>query len=840
MNNKSLQLIYQKVLSADEHQRDKILAELPSEQRRKIEDLLQSDNSDLELVENPQPRGLQSKERAGIPHLTLEKIRDYELVELIGEGGMGSVYKALHSRLQRHVAIKLLPQFQQRHAAETIARFNREMAVVGRLQHPNIVQASDAGEEDGVHYLVLELVEGADLSRILRKAGSLSIPDAAEIIRQAGLGLQNAHDHGLVHRDIKPANLLVSNTGVVKIADMGLALLNDHGELTSTGQVMGTMDYIAPEQIASAHDVDSRADLYSLGCTLYKLLSGRAPFAVPESESLLQKIQAHTSVVPVPIRKLRVEVPVEIEKILKRLLAKDPQKRFASAQELVEAITPFTSGAQIARLAERAEGADNANQNTVVFLPSQVETDTNQNTTHLNAPRSAAPTKKRTRQRVMIALLCLFGLTAALFTPQILRIVTNKGEVVINNQEGVDVQITQGEEDPIMIHDKVADRRYTLNVGDDYHLTIKDPETGTEFKSEAFSIKRNGVVVFDARAEIAKAEPIPADSDIAESNIADSTNKKATGTAPPPEIAAETKPDIAPNDDSDQTQRKICGQLLSRKLVDRVDGMSRGRGFSAKTIDDLPRDLREVSRLKVFLTIESADSTRIEEVARLGSQIDLDGLYIYGSFSPTVAALQSLADQKPAIYYAFLSHFSVPNLAALPEGAFAYPVKLSIKDQIADKDLHVILERFPKLESLSMSHPDIDDNIALKAFPGKYLSLAAQDEMSESTTLAIERIKNIQILKVTFSPEYQTEPLADYSRLPLDFEELDLFNTQLNPKQLGQLKRYKSLKTITQDFASWFKRKPTPLNSETLADFQQARPDVTLQLSTPLTQPPTN
>ena len=233
MNDDRLESLFQKVLSADSRQRKKLLSEAPSEVRLKIDERLKAITSDFQLVENPQTENAPEDEKAA--PTTFQRVRDYELQEVIGEGGMGTVYKAYHSRLHRHVALKLLPHFQQRHRAETIARFDREMAVVGRLQHPNIVRASDAGEEDGIHYLVLELVEGADLNRISKVSQSISIPDAAEIIRQAGLGLQHAHDHGLVHRDIKPANLLVSNTGVVKVADMGLALLQDHGELTATG-----------------------------------------------------------------------------------------------------------------------------------------------------------------------------------------------------------------------------------------------------------------------------------------------------------------------------------------------------------------------------------------------------------------------------------------------------------------------------------------------------------------------------------------------------------------------------------------------------------------------------
>ena len=190
------------------------------------------------------------------------RIRDYELLELLGQGGMGSVWKAKHTRLKKFVALKLLPQEKTSDEA-AVARFNREMEAVGALKHPHIIEALDAGEEAGTHYLVMEYVAGIELAALSKKVGQFPIADACELMRQTALGLQHAFEHGLVHRDIKPSNLLLSNpvadaasvrsdagsVGHVKILDLGLALLlgdQPAEELTSTGQVMGTLDYIAP------------------------------------------------------------------------------------------------------------------------------------------------------------------------------------------------------------------------------------------------------------------------------------------------------------------------------------------------------------------------------------------------------------------------------------------------------------------------------------------------------------------------------------------------------------------------------------------------------------------
>jgi len=177
----------------------------------------------------------------------------------------------IHTKLKRPVAIKVLPTDRLRDP-RAVARFQREVEAVGRLSHPNIVQALDANELDGRHLLVTEFVDGVDLSRLVRSGGPLPIPDACEIVRQAALGLQHAHAHDLVHRDVKPSNLMLNSAGIVKLLDLGLARLRPEmpveADVTTSGQIMGSADYMSPAQCLDARDVDARADIYSLGCTL--------------------------------------------------------------------------------------------------------------------------------------------------------------------------------------------------------------------------------------------------------------------------------------------------------------------------------------------------------------------------------------------------------------------------------------------------------------------------------------------------------------------------------------------------------------------------------------------
>jgi serine/threonine protein kinase/WD40 repeat protein len=281
-------------------------------------------------------------------------IRDYKLILKLGEGGMGAVYKALHTKLHKSVALKVLPA-ERLKDKDAVTRFEREMRAVGKLEHKNIVRALDAGEENGVHYLVMELVEGGDLATLIRRKKTLPIDEACDYIWQAARGLQYVHQHGLVHRDIKPSNLMLctaamddeeSSGPTLKILDMGLALLDEMrskaaDELTGAGSIMGTLNYMAPEQGSNSHSVDIRADIYSLGATLYKLLCGKAPFEDKKFDSPLKKLKAIATSEPQPIAEHREDVPMQLANVMHSMLAKSPNDRYATPSEVVEALGPF-------------------------------------------------------------------------------------------------------------------------------------------------------------------------------------------------------------------------------------------------------------------------------------------------------------------------------------------------------------------------------------------------------------------------------------------------------------------------------------------------------------------
>lgn len=266
-----------------------------------------------------------------------DNIGSYQLLDRLGYGGMGAVYLAKHRELDREVAIKLLPNLSNSDA-DTISRFRREMRVIGRLRHSAIVHATDAGSVDGRHYLVMEVIEGLDLGRIVSINGPLAIGDACEVVRQAAVGLEYAHEQSVVHRDIKPSNLMLDKTGQVKILDFGLAQLqvddSETSELTSVGQIMGTWEYMAPEQARRTTELDHRADVYALGATLFKLLTGLPPIEHIPRHSPLDKLRAFANQGPRRIDELRADLSDDLVLTIERMLDAAPDNRPQTASEV--------------------------------------------------------------------------------------------------------------------------------------------------------------------------------------------------------------------------------------------------------------------------------------------------------------------------------------------------------------------------------------------------------------------------------------------------------------------------------------------------------------------------
>jgi serine/threonine protein kinase len=262
----------------------------------------------------------------------------YVLLERFPVGGMGQVYKARHRVLQRIDAVKTIRP-DRLSVPTMVERFRREARAAAQLRHRNIVLIYDADEVAGTHFLAMEFIDGIDLDRLVKERGKLPPAEACEYICQAAEGLQHAHENGLVHRDVKPHNLLVTAEGLVKITDFGLArFAREIGDLTEVHSAMGTADYMAAEQANDARTADIRADIYSLGCTLYHLLAGCPPFG-DRPHGL--KLVAHQLYEPVPIEELREDLPPELGPVLRKMMAKPREARYQTPAEVVEALVPF-------------------------------------------------------------------------------------------------------------------------------------------------------------------------------------------------------------------------------------------------------------------------------------------------------------------------------------------------------------------------------------------------------------------------------------------------------------------------------------------------------------------
>jgi eukaryotic-like serine/threonine-protein kinase len=277
----------------------------------------------------------------------------YQVLERVGKGRIAGVYKAVHPSGQV-VAIKVLPPSKAQDA-RLVARFRREAALGKRLHHPNVVRIFQKGETKGLHFLVMEYLEGETLEAVLRRRGKLAPNEALRLIYQALLGLQHLHEHGLVHRDLEPGNLMLvpaagdgPTTGcTVKILDVGQARdLGEAGDappepVTREGELLGTAAYLAPEQAHDPHRADIRADLYSLGCVLYHALAGQPPFP---DDNVLRQVQRHAQEAPQPLSAFRSEVPEDLQAIVDGLLAKDPNQRYPTPRRAAEAIEKVLAG----------------------------------------------------------------------------------------------------------------------------------------------------------------------------------------------------------------------------------------------------------------------------------------------------------------------------------------------------------------------------------------------------------------------------------------------------------------------------------------------------------------
>lgn len=445
---------------------------------------------------------------------SIERIGQYRLLNVIGKGGMGIVYKARHERLDMTVAIKILAEHLT-HDPQAVARFEREMKAVGTLYHPNIVRATDAGTDHGRHYLVMEYIEGRDLSQIVRSHGRLRIRDACEVVRQALLAMQEAHRLGLVHRDLKPSNLMLTNDGVVKVMDLGLARLEKdavgHG-LTGDFQIMGTADFMAPEQAMQASIATAAADIYSLGCTLYKLLCGRPPFADPQHNSPLRKLMAHDQQQAVPAHSRRPEIPIALSAIVDRAMAKAPHSRFASAIEFARELEPYSVGSSLGHIPGTTRENVDGTEVTSDLTKCNITTDSSMTCRAAGGVVTISESSGvRRRGRILLAGFLFF---AAILFGLVVKFRTTDGTIIVEiNGDQISTAL---QDETLIIVDEETKNTYRLRINGrtseqdlapgQYTISVENPQSGLHFRAREFEIKRGTRTIVNAYLRDADSE----------------------------------------------------------------------------------------------------------------------------------------------------------------------------------------------------------------------------------------------------------------------------------------------------------------------------------------------
>jgi serine/threonine protein kinase len=469
----------------------------------------------------------------GPPPITPQHVGQYELLELIGQGGMAHVYRARHGKLQRTVAIKLLnvPAWQ---VDRSLARLEREIAVVGQLHHPAIVAATDAGQHEGTPYLVTEFIDGLNLSQLARAVPSGTSPktaDACQAIRVAALGLAHAHGQGITHRDIKPSNLMIDRQGHVKILDFGLVHLegwqDEALELTTVGQLLGTLDYMAPEQADKATAVDHRSDVYALGATLFRLLCGRAPYAASLYQSPLEKLRLLAMTDPPKVATLRPDLPPELAALIDQTLSRNPAHRPPSAAHLAEALLPFCDGAELGAWVQWA--VDNPPRP----LPTETRGAWSMQRQAAEVPelKSVAIESKGTGRggRWWKRLSVAAGGAAALWLAIVLILDTQKGQLVIES-ESADVRVTlrkDGQEsETIQLQPGLNQTRIFAGT---YQIEIDGPADFYQMDRDTIVIKRGEVVLAKVSRKVMEQDRASTDA----MNSEGITGKLPTESSPP-------------------------------------------------------------------------------------------------------------------------------------------------------------------------------------------------------------------------------------------------------------------------------------------------------------------
>lgn len=428
------------------------------------------------------------------------QIGEYEILGFLGAGGMGTVYAARHRKLDKRVALKILPE-RRLWDRQAVVRFEREMRAVGKLEHPHLVTAYDAGEIDGTYYLAMQLVDGCDTAQLAARLGPLRSSDACEIARQAAIGLHAAHMNGLVHRDVKPSNLMLSPDGIVKVLDLGLARLTtdvaEPEQISTSGKVMGTLDYMAPEQCDDCHAADLRADIYGLGATLYKLLCGKAPLEGDQPTTTLQKLRTLANGRIPSLQVHRPDLPPALIQYVDTMLSKEPAGRPGSAAEVADRMSEFARSSDLGTLASHVNSASERSRATVSgYGPTITEVATGKihaRQASVDSAVSADVQKKRWNIRFPLRIALVLLSVAGLLALAQIVIQMDKGTLIIT---GDGVTVEQLKDAGVRLIQKSTQQTYDLKIGSDrlktgaYVIEVTQQPSDLQFSATEFTIAR--------------------------------------------------------------------------------------------------------------------------------------------------------------------------------------------------------------------------------------------------------------------------------------------------------------------------------------------------------------
>lgn len=745
----------------------------------------------------------------------------YAIADKLGEGGMGAVFQATHKKLKRTVALKILPQ--DRMSAEDVARFEQEMAAAGQLNHRNIVTAFDAGEANGHHFLAMELIDGVDLNAICQTHGQLDVGSACEMIRQAAVGLQHAHEHGMVHRDIKPSNLMLAKGGIVKILDLGLARIQvkpDQEELTSVGQMMGTLDYMAAEQGANSHTVDIRADIYSLGVTLYKLLTGVVAYSGPTMNSPIEKMMALANTDPPSVSTRRDNLPGGLVTIIDCMIRRNPDERYAEPKDVVDALNTYADKSDLDQLlatTRHAKQIDPAHQPTVNSQHPAFETsiapthignsarviDTNQQgrsrTQYEESPvQSTAtlpqPASSWKRPAMLIgSMIAVITLLCVAF-PQVFSWPTKDGRIVVT-VEGEEIEVTT-KGNTGSFNDPTDQKLVTLTV---------------DYANNRVQFKKAGLKAWTQDFELTSPDG----------------GKVSVRFEPDsPGIATVAATDT-PTDSSPANIAMSAEQLLEWAFNNGLQYINIAVGNKELTLHNVSQPINgtinKINNVRLALTPKTP--TVLEQLNSLSALTDLT---LVGSRLLDDQTVQHIGQLQSLERLGFECHFDINQLEKLPETWRRQLSFLNLRNDdrrtpITDNIVAKAAKLFPNLADFHLDCSEVSTQSTISAFRSLPLTSISVSHPGSDLQRELKSLTTVTSFRYA-SPE------SGIVAIPSNAEVFWCDSHKLTANDLDVLSHYKTLTMIISRFAE--------VDYAAIAAFEKTRTDCRIRIDSSL--PPVN